>query len=174
VEEVLEAFTSDRLDEPQYCSPGIGGEKHVLPQHTSERAPHVGSVEGTQVSAGGQPPTRADTTSEAKPKVRILLLESNIASQQSALDIFQKCGCQVHAVTNGREAIKALETVTYDFVFMDADMPEMDGYKATRVIRDPRSGVRCHDVPVIAMTRDPGEQDRKRFIEAGMNHCIAE
>ena len=73
----------------------------------------------------------------------------------------------------GREAIKALETVTYDFVFMDAQMPEMDGYEATKIIRDPQSGVRCHDVPVIAITPPTSKGDRKRCIEAGMDDYIA-
>jgi CheY-like chemotaxis protein/predicted Fe-Mo cluster-binding NifX family protein len=173
VEEVLEALMSDRLDEPQYRSPGIEGEKHARPQARSNLAPHAGSVESTQASADGQPLTRADTASEAKPKVRILLVESDIASQQSALDIFQKSCCEVDTVTNGKEAIKALEKAPYDLVFMDAEMPDMDGYEATRVIRDPQSGVCSHDVPVIAMTRHPGEQDRKRCIESGMDHCIS-
>jgi predicted Fe-Mo cluster-binding NifX family protein len=74
VEEVLEAFMSGRIDEPQYRSPGIAGEKYAPPQERSEPARHAGSVEGTKVSADGQPLTRADTTFEAKPKVRILLV----------------------------------------------------------------------------------------------------
>jgi predicted Fe-Mo cluster-binding NifX family protein len=74
VEEVLEAFMSDRLDEPQYRSPGIAGPKYAPAQERSEPARHAGSVEGTKVSADGQPLTRADTTFEAKPKVRILLV----------------------------------------------------------------------------------------------------
>lgn len=173
VEEVLEALMSDQLDEPQYRSLGIVGEKYAPPQDRSERAPHVGSVESTQASAEGQPLTRAEPLPKGKGKVRILLVENDIASQQSAVDIFQKSGCEVDAVRNGREAINALETVTYDFVFMDAQMPDMDGYEATRVIRDPQSGVRCHHVPVIAMTGHTKEKDRKRCIEAGMDHHIS-
>jgi CheY-like chemotaxis protein/predicted Fe-Mo cluster-binding NifX family protein len=173
VKEVLEAFMSDRLDEPQYRSPGIGGEKLTPPQARSNLAPHAGSVESTQVSAGGQPPTRADTTFEAKPKVRILLAESDIASQKTALNLLQKSGCKVDTVTNGREAIKALETAAYDLVFMDAQMPDMDGYEATKVIRDPQSGVRSHHVPVIAMTAHERQQDQKHCIEVGMDDLIS-
>jgi CheY-like chemotaxis protein/predicted Fe-Mo cluster-binding NifX family protein len=172
VEEVLKAFMSDRINEPQYCMPGIGGKKHAPPQDRSEKAPHVGSVEGTKVSAEGPPLTTTDTTPREEGKVRILLVENDIASQQSALDIFQKSGCEVDAVTNGREALKALRTTPYDLVFMDAQLPEMDGYEATKVIRDPQSGILCHDVPVIAMTRGPREKDRKRCIQAGMDYCI--
>jgi two-component system sensor histidine kinase/response regulator len=105
--------------------------------------------------------------------VRILLVENDIASQRSALDIFQKSGCQVDTVTNGREAIKALETVTYDLVFMDAQMPDMDGYEPTKVIRDPQSGFRSHDVPVIAMTGHERQEDQKHCIEAGVDDLIS-
>jgi len=172
VEEVLEAFMSDRIDEPEYCMPGMGGEKHAPPQERAERAPHVGSVERTKASSYGQPLTLADTTPELKTKLRILLVEKDIASQKSALQLLAKFGFQVDAVTDGRAAIKALETVAYDLVFMDGQMPEMDGYEATKVIRDPHSGVRRHDVPVIAMTPPASKEGRKRCIEAGMDDCL--
>jgi CheY-like chemotaxis protein/predicted Fe-Mo cluster-binding NifX family protein len=173
VEEVLEAFMSDRIDEPQYCMPGIGGQGHAPPQDRSEPVPHVGSLSSAQVSADRQPTRRPEPTQKKMGKARILLVENDLASRQSALHIFQKSGCEVDAVTNGREAIKALETETYDFVFMDALMSEMDGYEATKVIRNPQSGVRCHDVPVIAMTGHAREKARKRCLEAGMDHCIS-
>jgi CheY-like chemotaxis protein/predicted Fe-Mo cluster-binding NifX family protein len=172
VEEVLEALMSDRLDEPQYRSPGMEGEKHAPPHKRREATPYASSVEGTMGSSYGQALTRADTTFEAKPKVRILLVEKDIASQQSALGIFQKSGCEVDAVSNGREAIKALELTCYDLVFMDVQVLEMDAYEATKAIRDPQSTVRCHHVPVIAMTRYSEEEDQKRYIESGMNDCI--
>jgi len=173
VDEVLEAFMSDRLDEPQYRLPGIGREKHACPQDRSERAPHVGSVESTQLSAEGQPSRRAEPLPKEKGKVRILLVENDIASQKTGLDLLQKSGCEVDVVTNGREAIKALEMAHYDLVFMDEQMPEMDGYRATRVIRGPHSAVRCHDVPIIAMTAHVTKRDRERCIEAGMNDYIS-
>jgi CheY-like chemotaxis protein/predicted Fe-Mo cluster-binding NifX family protein len=172
VEEILEAFMWDRLDEPQYCMPGIGGEKHAPPQDRSERVSHEGSVEGNKVSAGGQPPTRADTTSEAKSNVRILLVEKDIASQETALHLLERSGCEIHIVMNGKEAIKALEKAPYDLVFMDAEKPEIDGYGTTRLIRDPRSKIRDHDIPIIAMTAHATDGDRERCIKAGMNDCI--
>ena len=173
VEEVLEAFISHRIDEAQYRSPGMGGEMHAPPQDRSERAPQVGSVESRQVSADGQPLRRAEPLPKEKGKVRILLVENDVVSQKTALQLFEKSGCKVDAVRNGREAIKALELACYDLVFMDVQVLDMDGYEATKAIRDPLSTVRCHDVPVIAMTRHSGEQDRKRCIEAGMDHYIS-
>jgi len=172
VDEVLKAFMSDRINEPQYCMPGIGVEKHPPPQKRYEHAPHGASTEGTKLSSHGEPLTGADVTSEAQSNLRILLVETDIDSQRTALHLLEKSGCDVDTVTDGREAIKALEKSQYDLVFMDAQMPEMDGYEATKVIRNPQSAVRSHQVPVIAMTPPASKEDLKRCIEAGMNDCI--
>ena len=172
VEEVLEALMSGRLDEPQYCMLGIGDEKHAPPRARSERASGGRSVESTPGGADGQPLRRAEPISKGKGKVRILLVENDIASQKKALQLLEKSGCKVDTVTNGKEAIKALELARYDLVFMDAQVLEMDGFEATKAIRDPQSDVRCHDVPLIAITRHQGEEDRKRCIKSGMDDCI--
>jgi len=174
LEGVLEAFMSDRIDEPQYRMPGIAEERHAPPQERPALASHGGSVQGAKVSAhGGQPQTRADTTSEAKPNLRILLVEKDISSQKTVLYLLERAGCEVDIVMNGREAIRALEKAPYDLVFMDAEMPEIDGYGTTRLIRDPRSKICNHDVPIIAMTLHATKGDRERCMEAGMNDCIA-
>ncbi len=61
----------------------------------------------------------------------------------------------------------------YDLVLMDVHMPEMDGYETTQSIRDSKSGVNNHDVPIIAMTADTLDTAKNRCIEAGMNAYIA-
>lgn len=104
--------------------------------------------------------------------MRILLVEKDVATQKTAVHLLEKSGCEVDAVANGREAIEVLEMAHYHLVFMDADTPETDGYEVTKLIRDPYSGVRRHDVPVIAMTAAASKEDRKRCIEAGMEDCI--
>jgi PAS domain S-box-containing protein len=104
---------------------------------------------------------------------RILLAEDNITNQQVALGILRKLGLQADAVANGTEALDSLASLPYDLVLMDVQMPEMDGYEATRRIRDPRSGVRNHHVPVIAMTARAMDGDREKCIEAGMNDFVA-
>jgi signal transduction histidine kinase/Na+/proline symporter/CheY-like chemotaxis protein len=111
------------------------------------------------------------TLAEAK-KTRILLVEDNIVNQKLALRLLEKMGCRADAVANGKEAIEALEAVSYDMVFMDVQMPEMDGYQATRVIRDTGSRVRNHRVPVIAMTANAMKGDRERCLEAGMDDYV--
>ena len=73
---------------------------------------------------------------------------------------------------NGKEAIDALSKRDYDLVLMDCQMPEMDGYEATRVIRDPNSPVRNHDITIIAMTANAMTGDRKKCLDAGMNDYV--
>jgi PAS domain S-box-containing protein len=104
---------------------------------------------------------------------RILLAEDNITNQQVALGILRKMGLRADAVANGAEALKALEAVPYDLVLMDVQMPEMDGIEATRAIRDPRTAVLHHDIPIIAMTAHVMKGDRECCLDAGMNDYIA-
>jgi CheY-like chemotaxis protein len=175
VEEVLEAFMSNRIDEPQYCMPGIGEEKRAPyqpPQERPERGPHVGSVDTTTLSSYGQSIACTNAVSKAKFKVRILLVENDFATQESAFHLLEKSGCEVDTVTNGRDAIKALKSVAYDLVFMDEQIPEMGGYEATKVIRDPQSGILRHDVPVIAIAGNETQEGQKHYIDAGMNDLI--
>jgi PAS domain S-box-containing protein len=104
---------------------------------------------------------------------RILLTEDNITNQQLVLGILKKMGLRAEAVANGAEALKALETIPYDLVLMDVQMPEMDGIEATRQIRDPHSAVPNHGIPVIAMTAHAMQGDRELCLEAGMNDYLA-
>ena len=89
-----------------------------------------------------------------------------------ALGILKKLGLRADAVANGAEALKALETIPYDLVLMDVQMPEMDGFEATRHIRNPRSAVQNHQIPIIAMTAHAMQGDRERCLEAGMNDYV--
>jgi len=106
-------------------------------------------------------------------KVHILLAEDNPVNQQVAVLLLGKKNIKVTAVVNGLEAIHALELYPYDLVLMDMQMPEMDGLQATRIIRDPTSGVMNHQIPIIAMTANAMQRDKEACKEAGMDDYIS-
>jgi PAS domain S-box-containing protein len=108
----------------------------------------------------------------AGSKARILLAEDNITNQQVALGLLKRLGLRADAVANGVEALQALETLPYDLVLMDVQMPEMDGLETTRRIRDVRSSVINHAVHIIALTANAMQGDRETCLQAGMNDYI--
>ncbi len=103
----------------------------------------------------------------------MLLAEDNAVNQLVAKGILAKMGIQVDAVESGAEAIAALQRVSYDLVLMDVQMPDMDGLEASRQIRDPRSEVLNHHIPIIAMTASAMQGDRDRCLAAGMNDYVS-
>jgi CheY-like chemotaxis protein/HPt (histidine-containing phosphotransfer) domain-containing protein len=113
--------------------------------------------------------TRHTLMEDKKRRVRILVAEDNVVNQKVAVRILEKLGYCADAVANGQETITALEKIGYDLVLMDVQMPEMNGFEATRIIRDPGSGVLRHDIPVVAMTAHVLKGDRERCLEAGMD-----
>ncbi|NLF49745.1 MAG: response regulator [Leptolinea sp.] len=104
---------------------------------------------------------------------RILLVEDNIINQQVAIGFLKKLGLKADATANGQEALDALSHIPYDLVLMDVQMPVMDGYEATRHIRDAHSNVLNHDIPVIAMTANALQGDRENCLHAGMNDYVS-
>ncbi|MDR3797843.1 MAG: response regulator [Terracidiphilus sp.] len=103
---------------------------------------------------------------------RILVAEDNPANREVALGILKKLGLRADAVTNGADAISALESIDYDLVVMDMRMPVMDGIEAARRIRSLDSAVRNHQVPIVAMTANAMESDWRSCIAVGMNDFV--
>ena len=104
---------------------------------------------------------------------RILVAEDNIVNQQVAIGILKNLGFAAEVVANGDEAVKALESIPFDLVLMDIQMPDMDGFEATRLIRDPESSVLNGKIPIIAMTAHALQGDRERCLEAGMDDYVS-
>jgi PAS domain S-box-containing protein len=108
-----------------------------------------------------------------KRKIRILVAEDNPVNQKVAQAMLRMMGLQADVVANGLEAVNALQTTPYDLVLMDCQMPEMDGYEATRIIRRQGSKALNPGIPIIAMTALAMQGDREKCIQAGMNDFIA-
>jgi CheY-like chemotaxis protein len=102
--------------------------------------------------------------------LRILLAEDNAINQKVAVTLLKRMGHQVDVVPDGRQAVAAVEQTAYDLVLMDCQMPEMDGYAATRAIRGTARGA---SLPIVAMTAHAMPEDRKRCLDAGMTDYLA-
>ncbi len=100
---------------------------------------------------------------------RVLLVEDNTVNQQVAREILEGMGVTVEIAGNGREALDAVHRHDYDLVLMDIQMPEMDGYEATRRIR---AESRFHQLPIVAMTAHAMSGERERCLAAGMNEHV--
>ncbi len=102
---------------------------------------------------------------------RVLLVEDNMVNQQVAVASLERGGLVVDVVEHGKAAVEHLETASrpYDLVLMDIEMPVMDGYAASRLIRD---DPRFHELPVVAMTAHALEGDKEKCLAAGMNDYV--
>ena len=109
----------------------------------------------TKQAAGDGVMISRHTLAEQSVRGHILVVEDNATNQKVAMHMLTKLGHRVDGVGDGREAIRALETIHYDLVLMDCQMPEMDGYDATRAIRAANSRVLDRDIPIIALTAVP-------------------
>lgn len=116
--------------------------------------------------------TQHSIREEMKRSVRILLVEDNLVNQKLARIMLTKAGYQVEAVNNGKEALENYTAApnSYDLIFMDIQMPEMDGLEATSAIRKKPA---THHIPIVAMTANAMKGDREKCLEAGMDDYIA-
>ncbi len=105
---------------------------------------------------------------------KVLLVEDNDLNREIARTVLEEAGLIVEEATDGTIAVEMLgdKNVKYDVVLMDIQMPYMDGYKATRIIRNMELRTKNH-IPIIAMTANAFEEDKKKALEAGMDAHIA-
>lgn len=116
------------------------------------------------------PPSSIETEMVPKVKTAALVVEDNAINRTVATALLRKMGCTVEYAENGKECLAMLEKHTYDIVFMDCRMPVMDGYEATRRIRE-KEGEGTH-IPIIAVTANVMEGDREKCLDAGMDDYV--
>ncbi|MHB9138837.1 MAG: response regulator, partial [Victivallaceae bacterium] len=124
-------------------------------------------------SENGGTAAMTQTAVTEKRKSRILVAEDSPINQALVMVILKKNGYLAEAVANGLEAVTALRSIDYDLVLMDCQMPEMDGFDATKNIRMKDSGIINSDIPIIAVTAYATREDRDKCFAAGMNDFIA-
>ncbi|CAN5895137.1 hypothetical protein BH20PSE1_BH20PSE1_24490 [soil metagenome] len=104
---------------------------------------------------------------------RVLLVEDNEVNQTVGRVMLGRLGLEVSLANNGREALAAIDQACYDLVFMDCQMPEMDGYEATRSLREKERAAGSPRLPVIALTANAMIEDHERCLAAGMDGYLA-
>ena len=116
----------------------------------------------------------ADAAPEAPALLgmRVLLAEDHRVNQMLASRLLQGMGARVQIANDGFEALSALREADFDVVLMDCQMPRMDGYEATRQLRDPAARARNPSIPVIALTAHALAADREKCLAAGMNDYL--
>ena len=119
---------------------------------------------------GERPPLEVASTVSTGP--RVLLVEDNLVNQKVAINLLNKIGYPLQVAADGQKALELLDTMHFDLVLMDCQMPVLDGFETTRKIRHAEAGGDRH-LPVIAMTANAMEGDRERCIEAGMDDYLS-
>ncbi|MEM6662575.1 MAG: response regulator [Pseudomonadota bacterium] len=133
--------------------------------------PSIAVASGTKAALLADPaetkPSR-DATNDAAG-FRVLVAEDNKTNRLVLSRMLQSEEIDLHFATNGREAVEMNTSLSPGLIFMDVSMPEMNGFDATRFIRDQERKSGAHPVPIIALTANTSEEDRDRSVEIGMD-----
>jgi CheY-like chemotaxis protein/signal transduction histidine kinase len=114
-----------------------------------------------------------DNSVEAQFALHVLVVEDSPVNQEVAVGMLERLGCRVHLVSNGKEAVDEVAETKFDLIFMDCQMPVMNGYQATAAIREleEKGGAKCQ-VPIIAMTGNVLDGSKEACLSEGMNDYI--
>ncbi|MFA5088574.1 MAG: response regulator, partial [Candidatus Omnitrophota bacterium] len=109
---------------------------------------------------------------QSSRQISILIAEDNLVNQKIAVKLLEKKGWIVRAVDNGQKVLDMIDKEKFDVILMDAQMPVMDGFEATKMIREneKKTGRR---IPIIALTARAMVEDKKRCLEVGMDGYVA-
>jgi signal transduction histidine kinase/ActR/RegA family two-component response regulator len=128
---------------------------------------------GSRVADSGGPQVSGDDPLASLPPLRVLAVEDDRISRLSLVRMLEKSGCRVVAVEDGEKALERLQAEAFDAVFMDVQMPGLNGMQTTRAIRSGKAGADRSRIPVVALTAHAMTGDRERFLRAGMDHYLS-
>jgi len=113
------------------------------------------------------------SASQEATQCRILVVEDSLVNQEVVKQFLEAVDCQIVIATNGQEAINFTENQEYDLILMDCQMPIVDGFEATRRIREREKEKRCGRTPIIALTANAYESDREKCLGVGMDDFLS-
>jgi signal transduction histidine kinase/DNA-binding response OmpR family regulator len=167
-----------RADNPAFANIAFASclTKPIKPAQLHEVLLRV--ISGTKPLAKKAGPSKLDPSLATRLPLRVLLCDDNLINQKVALRLLQQMGYKADVANNGLECLQAIERQPYDMIFMDVQMPEMDGLEATRQIRERQKspaqpGHFKPFIAIVAMTANAMQGDREKCLGAGMDDYIA-
>lgn len=169
---MMMSSTSNRIDATPWLKLGISANlnKPVKPSDLKNNILQVLGLASKPI----EPEAVVSEPAAAKQRqtYRILIAEDNLVNQRVAIYMLEKQGHQVTGVMNGEEALEALEKGNFELILTDIQMPKMDGFKATQLIREKEKKTGLH-IPIIAMTAHAMKGDREKCLQMGMDEYIS-
>jgi CheY-like chemotaxis protein/HPt (histidine-containing phosphotransfer) domain-containing protein len=130
-------------------------------------------LDGERVPATKDTEVAPVLLSAACTQARVLVVDDNLTNQQVAAGLLKRLGLRAEIAGGGEDAIRMLEKTSFDLVLMDLQMPDLDGFETTRRIRDLKSPVLNHQVPIIALTASASPSDRRKCQDVGMDDYLS-
>ncbi|MDD4732977.1 MAG: ATP-binding protein, partial [Desulfovibrio sp.] len=165
------------VTEPDASAPSVTEPDASAPSVTEPDASAPDEMEsaetGSRVADSGGPQVSGDDPLASLPPLRVLAVEDDRISRLSLVRMLEKSGCRVVAVEDGEKALERLQAEAFDAVFMDVQMPGLNGMQTTRAIRSGKAGADRSRIPVVALTAHAMTGDRERFLRAGMDHYLS-
>lgn len=148
--------------------------KPFIPASLVEMAKRLlGSRAGSTLAAANSSVEQAKPVKQLFENRRLLLVDDNHVNLLIAEEYLSRYGFAITTATNGTKAVKEAEDGDFDIIFMDCQMPEMDGYQATGIIRNRMADKKIRRVPIVALTANALKGDRERCLEAGMDDFLS-